>query len=511
MEEFKKVQRKLKLNKRLANFNYRGERTFVVLSGLNHSNRNLKSIKGLSFYEERMLFFLFLLRYKRTKIIYITSKGFNKELFDYYLDLISDNEKDFLEKKKRLTCIEVDDKRPVALAQKMIDDSQSIEKVINSITDHKTALLRCYNPTNLERSLAVKLNVPLFASEEKHDFVGSKSGGRKVFKLSGANLIPGYSYLKNSDELFLAMARLTKKHPETKKMMVKINYAASGQGNCIFRLDDFIKKTEVIITKTSVESLSELIRRNFDNHADFEIKGLAAAKYLQMFESKGGIAELFISGETKYSPSVQISINAEGKPTVLSTHEQILGGQDKQKYLGCTFPSLTSHRKLIIKEGNKIAEWMAKKGIIGNFAIDFVVVHPEGSKNPIVYPIEINLRKGGTTHPFRIAFFLTGAKYNKNRGILHCGKVLIHYLSMDIIESEKYKKIKPMKLIELVHNSKISFNKNTKKGALVYMPGMVKEFGRFGAICIGHSDSEAKRIYNKMIKLIEANIELLEK
>jgi hypothetical protein len=60
-----------------------------------------------------------------------------------------------------------------------------------------------------------------------------------------------------------------------------------------------------------------------------------------------------------------------------------------------------------------------------------------------------------------------------------------------------------MELVDLVHNSCISFNKNTKRGVLVYMPGMVKKYGRFGAICIDHSRKKTELLYKKLLKLVD--------
>ena len=118
-------------------------------------------------------------------------------------------------------------------------------------------------------------------------------------------------------------------------------------------------------------------------------------------------------------------------------------------------------------------------------------------------PIEINLRKGGTTHPFRIAYYLTKSKYNKRDGILYCGKTPIYYMARDVIESEKYKDFSSSELIKTVDKSKISSNKNTKKGVLIYMPGMISEFGRFGALAVGHTKEEAESYFKIMIKAVD--------
>jgi len=144
---------------------------------------------------------------------------------------------------------------------------------------------------------------------------------------------------------------------------------------------------------------------------------------------------------------------------------------------------------------------MAEKEVLGNFAIDFVVCKINGKS--VIYPIEINYRKGGTTHPFRIAYYLTESEYDVKNDILvdnECRPICYH--SMEFIESEKYKKIKPMELIDLVRYSKISFDKKNNEGVVVYMPGMISKFGRFGAICIAHTPEKAAEYFKKLVKLV---------
>ena len=63
-----------------------------------------------------------------------------------------------------------------------------------------------------------------------------------------------------------------------------------------------------------------------------------------------------------------------------------------------------------------IGRHLAKLGVLGRFAVDFVVVQDDsGAWTP--YAIELNLRKGGTTHPFLTLQFLTDGTYDGERGV----------------------------------------------------------------------------------------------
>ncbi len=494
------------LTKKIADFDSSHERSFVVLSGLNSDNFNLSRVKGLNFYEERMLFFLFLLKFQKTRIIYVTSSGFNTDLFKYYISTIFPDPKKAANAHKRLIHIQVEKNNSAAvesLSERLLKDDGALGTISENILDKKMAMLRCYNPMAQERAIAKKLGIPIFGHKEKFDYIGTKSGARKVFNLAGLKLIPGYSYIKDTRVLYSKILQLHKDFPHIERMMIKLNESSSGRGNCIFNFARFLEKELGSRVVDDGASFNEF-EKSFDRYAVFQSMDQNYSIFKKEFERLGGVCEIYISGE-KNSPSVQVQLLPSGGINIVSTHEQILGGPDRQRYIGCGFPSDEIYRAEIIAQATKVARWMVKKEMVGNFSVDFLAV--KNGKDYKLYPIEINLRKGGTTHPFRITYFLTGAKYNKKTGLLQCGETPIYYHSMDFIESEKYKKLTPADLIKAVSDSKISFDKDTKKGVLLFMPGMISEFGRFGAVCIGHSREEAKRYYKKLVELVDSLVQ----
>jgi hypothetical protein len=294
------LKRQLKKKSSLLSFRYRGKRTFVVVPGLNHPKSvDLSGVSGLESYEERMLFFLFLLKYKNTKIVYVVSKGFSQDLIDYYVWQISDAQSDYQEKISRLTIIEIDDDRKISLTQKILENAKNITRIKKAIGDPKTSFLRCYNPTKQERKLALKLGIPLFGSDQKFDFVGTKSGARKVFRLSKANVVPGISDISTFTKLCDSISQLAKKYPETKRMMIKRNYSSSGKGNCIFLLGAMLESEAVDLKKISKDDLTKLIKRNFESFANYQNPNTNYEEYKQRFNITGGIVELYIESENK--------------------------------------------------------------------------------------------------------------------------------------------------------------------------------------------------------------------
>ncbi len=118
------------------------------------------------------------------------------------------------------------------------------------------------------------------------------------------------------------------------------------------------------------------------------------------------IAEYFLEGKSKTSPSVQCYIDGDGSVKVISTHEQILGGPDGQVFLGCKFPAKEIYRSKLQEYGLRVGNYLASQNIRDHFSVDFVAVPIKwalSQVDPIAYElfaVEINIRQGGVPYPF---------------------------------------------------------------------------------------------------------------
>ena len=148
----------------------------------------------------------------------------------------------------------------------------------------------------------------------------------------------------------------------------------------------------------------------------FESPKMTWDRYSKKLTETGGIVEELITGRDFRSPSAQLRVTPLGEVEALSTHDQMLGGPSGQAYLGCKFPASPEYGPAIMREALKVGRRLAKEGVIGRFALDFVAVLNDQDQWE-VYAIEINLRKGGTTHPFLTLQFLTDGAYNAETGV----------------------------------------------------------------------------------------------
>ncbi len=468
------------------------ERTVVIIPSLTLDTEILASVKGAVHYEERLLCLLMLLRMPLTKIIYVTSIPIPEVIIDYYLHLLPGITGDHA--RKRLTMISCFDGSVKPLTQKILDRPRLMETIRQHIKHSETAHLTCYNITPLEKTLAVHLGIPLFGTDPDKFYEGSKSGGRKTFRECGVLLPDGFEDLGSKEDVIKALVALKKSDPALRKAVVKMNDGFSGDGNAIYRYPD-----------APVDGkLEEIITATFSKQFTTVAKNVSENLFFEKFTSMGGIVEIFLEGDVKMSPSVQCVINPDKRIDIASTHDQLLGGDDGQIFIGAIFPADEMYSVSLATEGKKIAQTLAEKGAMGRFAVDFISVKQEdGSWKH--HAIEINLRKGGTTHPFLMLQFLTDGKYQADTGhfITASGNRRCYFAS-DNVSNEKYIGLTPADLIDIAMFHSLMFDGATQEGVMFHLVGALSEFGKLGLVCIGSTPERAKAFYDRAIEVLDA-------
>src|SRR4030095_1330645 len=203
------------------------------------------------------------------------------------------------------------------------------------------------------------------------------------------------------------------------------------------------------------------------------------------------------------SPSVQCVISPGKHVEVVSTHDQLLGGDDGQVFIGAIFPADKEYSISLAVEGTKIARALADKGALGRFAIDFISVK-QGDDTWKHYAIEINLRKGGTTHPYLMLQFLTDGKYNSNTGeyITGSGNARFYFAS-DNVTSERYIGLTPHDLFDIAIFHSLMYDGATQEGVMFHLVGALSQHGKLGLVCIGSTPERAKEYYDKVIRVLD--------
>lgn len=464
--------------------------TVVVVPSLSLHPGELAKISGVHHYEERLLYMLMLLRRPRTRLVYVTSQPLNPSIIDYYLQLLSGVPGS--NARRRLTLVSCLDASSVPLSQKLLDRPRLQQAILNAIPDKTQAHMSVFNSTVLERTVAVRLGIPLYATDPALMDLGTKSGCREVFREAGVLFPDGFERLHTAAEITDALDTLKGRYPKMRRAVVKLNDGFSGEGNALFYFEGCPETGD---RKT-------WIRDNLPN-----LRFEAAHEHWESFEAKyrgmGGVVECFVEGQDKASPSCQSRVNAKGEPMTISTHDQVLGGPSGQVFLGCTFPAAEDYRVEVQEAGYQVAKVLASRGVIGRFATDFVSV-PQPGGGWRHWAIEVNLRKGGTTHPFLTLKFLTDGRYDYHDGqfLTPTGRPKYYYAS-DTLQAERYRGLSPDDLIDFAVYHDLHFHGASERGVVFHLMGALSEFGKLGLVCIGDNPQQARFLYKKTVGVLD--------
>ena len=183
LRRFAKLQERLEPLARLVTSDPRAPQTVVVVPSLTLDVEELRKIPGSHHYEERMLCMLMLLRLPRTHVVYVTSQHIPMAIIDYYLHLLPGVP--LRHARSRMSLLSCHDASDVPLTRKILDRPRLIERIREAIDDPNAAHMTCFNSTELERSLAVRLGIPLYGNDPELNYLGTKSGSRTLFREAG--------------------------------------------------------------------------------------------------------------------------------------------------------------------------------------------------------------------------------------------------------------------------------------------------------------------------------------
>jgi hypothetical protein len=442
----------------------------------------------LQAYEERFLFLLFLLRQPRARMVFVTGQNIATEIIDYYLDLlpgvIQSNAR------KRLFFVSPMEARFRPLSRKLLDRPHLLEEIRGLIPDPDRAHLIPFMTTWDDRELAMRLGIPVYGADPALISLGTKSEGRRLFAEAMVRHPPGAEGLHSREEVADALVELVAKAPGISRAIVKLNEGVSGFGNAVVDLTD----TGPELTREGVDAL-------LDDLPIHDAMGDVGG-FFRHLAKEGGVVEQMVGGAEVASPSVQLRITPLGDVELLSTHDQILGGPSGQVFMGSRFPANLQYARQISASAARVAERLATRGVIGRFAIDYIVVRDE-SGGWDEYAIELNLRKGGTTHPFLTLQFLTDGAYDPDRSMfLTPNGVEKHYVASDHVEIEGLDVLRPQDLLDLALIHDLHFDQTRMTGVVFHMLSAMPTHGFVGLTCIEDSSAAAADLYERVIAFL---------
>jgi hypothetical protein len=475
------------------------ERHILVVPSLSLDQEELQKIEGVHYYEERLLCSLIRLRNPNTHLVYVTSHPVHPSIVDYYLELLPGIPSSHA--RSRLKLFSAYDASRKPLTQKLLERPRLLAKIRRAM-DTEKGYMTCFNTTHLEQELSLALDLPLLALDPDLLHWGTKSGSREIFHRCGIPHPIGSELVFTEYDLAAVIADVWEQDPQLQRLVVKLNQGFSGEGNALLDL-------------RSLHSLAPGQASSQDrirgillalNRLSFQCPTETWDHFLGKVHTLGAIAEAFIEGNHKQSPSVQARITPLGEVEILSTHDQELGGPDGQIFLGCTFPAKVDYRLEIQEMGQRIGEELADLGALERFSVDFIAVpkNLNGETTWKLNAIEINLRKGGTTHPMMAMKMLTEGCFNPQDGLFYTKQEQVrYYRSTDNLQKPAYKGLLPSDLMDIIVSRRLHFNSISGVGAAFHLMGCLSEYGKLGLTAIGTSPAHAHEIYQQVVEALD--------
>jgi hypothetical protein len=433
------------------------EGTLVVVPSLSLPQDELRRITGARCYEERLLFLLLTLREPGVKVVYLSSAPIDPEIVSYYFGFLPDPD----DAAKRLCLISLDDPHSQPLTRSLLRRPEIVEQVREAIDGD--AWMVPFVLSELEEELASLLGVPVYGPATSLAYYGSKSGAREVGQEAGVPMARGFGDLHARAEIEDAVESLP-----GERIMVKLNDGYSGLGNAIVTKGDW--------SRTS-----------------FSAAGETWESFTAKARERGAVVEEYIEQRPLYYPSALVRITPGGAYEVVATHDQVLGGANKDVYQGCTFPAAPEYRAEVGASAHRIAGIMAERGVVGLFGLDFFALETDAGYAALL--CEVNLRIGGTTHPFGAALLTTGASYDPDTGLLMAGDQPKYYTATDNCNAGCLRGRTPGEVTRMAESLGLGFDRERRTGNVFHLLGAIPEHGKLGFTSIGDSREEADELH----------------
>jgi hypothetical protein len=421
---------------------------------------------------------LMLPRIDGCEMVFVSSEAPSQEILDYYRSIVPEEHRDAMRERFRL--LEVPDRSARAVAAKLLDRPDLIADLRQSFGG-RPAFIEPWNVTGDEVRLAELLSAPINGTAPELWPLGFKSAGRRLFREAGVPAPHGVEDVRSVDDVMTAIDSIAAARPGAAGVVIKTDDSVAGDGNQVLRFRPGRSR--------------DALRSELEDLPGWYLSDLA----------HGGVVEELVTGRRFTSPSVQVDIQPNGEPLVLATHEQVLGGDNGQVYVGCRFPADAAYAQLLGRHGAAVGAVLARRGALGRFSVDFAAAQ-RGDGAWDVYALEINLRKGGTTHPYATLRNAAPGRYDVESGQWRTADGSIRcYESTDNLVDPAWRGRPPGSVIEAVRAAGLQFDPRVQVGVVLHMLSCLAIDGRFGATAIGTSRAHAAELYAATVAAVQTS------
>ena len=410
-----------------------------------------------------------------SRVVYLSSRPVDPEVFDAYLSLVP--AADHATIRARTLLVSPDDESIGPLAAKVLARPDLIDEVRRFISDD-LALIEPWNVTEAERDLALALDVPMNGTDPRLWRLATKSEGRRLFRASGVSHPAGVEDVTSVEEVVAAVRQMRSAGAAPAGVVVKLDDSVAGDGNVVLSAEKLDAGVETAVHAALPDWYAPLLRA-------------------------GGVVEELVAGDGFSSPSGQGEVLPNGDVQVLSTHDQRLGGESGQVFEGCSFPARDAYASEVAECVAVVGRALRAKGAIGRFAVDLAVARAGSSWR--VAALEINLRKGGTTHPFGVTRLLSGGRYDPptNRFVLPDGSTRC-YGATDNLVDDAWKGRKPAEAVQLLRHAGLAYDSAEVTGVIPHLLDCLAIDGRMGYTAIGRDRAHVAELEKRLFTALAA-------
>lgn len=396
-----------------------------------------------------------------TRVVYLSSRPVPAYVRDAYLSLVSAAERRSI--LERTLLVSPDDVSPRPLAAKIAARPDLIE-AIRAFVGDEISLIEAWNVTEAERDLALALGAPINGTAPELRRLGTKSESRLLFRRAAIPHPRGTENLRSVEDVVRAIDDLR----------------ADGVGGVVVKLDDSVAGDGNIVLGADALGAGRATATIVDE--------LLPAWYVDALAA-GAVVEELVVGNSFQSPSGQGVVQPDGVVVVLAAHDQRLGGETGQVFQGCTFPADDAYARDIAHHTRAVGKALRDRGVVGRFGVDFVAAR-EGDAWRL-FAVEINLRKGGTTHPLGITRLLTDGAYDPLTNRLVAPDATVRcYAATDNLVDPQWVGRDPDDVMRTLADASLLFDPATNTGVVPHLLDCLAVDGRMGYTAIGRDRDE---------------------
>jgi hypothetical protein len=416
-------------------------------------------------------------RLESCELLFVCSVAPSEEVLEYYFSLIPADRRN--DARARFHLLEVTDRSSRPVAAKLLDSPAKLAE-LQIMVAGRPALIEPWNVAAPEMELGRRLGIPINGTSIELWPLGFKSAGRRLLREGGLPVPEGHEDLHSIEQVLAAIQEIRSRRPDAPGVVIKTDDSGAGDGNRVLRFADVADPNDFMA----------------------ELPAWYRAEL-----AEGCVVEELIAGTRFASPSVQVDLLPGGHWQVLATHDQVLGGDDDQVYLGCRFPAAQAYAARLGHYADDIAALLVKRGLLGRVSVDFAASANGDSWD--LYALELNIRKGGTTHPYAALRNLVPGHYDvgmarwvADDGSLRC------YESTDNLLATAWRGRSPSSVVAAINAAGLGFDPVTRVGVLLHMLSGLAIDGRIGLTAIGTSHHQALQLFASAVDSLDADYEL---